>query len=69
MISNPAVVTGSPAVVATLRAQPIELPSWALGNSGMRFKVFAQMGVPRDPCYGDPIAAERVGGQQAGWDA
>ncbi len=27
----------------------IELPSWAFGNSGTRFKVFAQRGVPRDP--------------------
>src|SRR5450432_2224204 len=33
----------------TLRAQQIELPSWAFGNSGTRFKVFAQAGVPRDP--------------------
>jgi L-rhamnose isomerase/sugar isomerase len=32
-----------------LRAQQIELPSWAFGNSGTRFKVFAQPGVPRDP--------------------
>jgi L-rhamnose isomerase/sugar isomerase len=32
-----------------LRAQKIELPSWAFGNSGTRFKVFAQPGVPRDP--------------------
>lgn len=34
---------------ATLRQQTIELPSWAFGNSGTRFKVFAQPGVPRDP--------------------
>ncbi len=34
---------------AALRAQRIELPSWAFGNSGTRFKVFAQRGVPRDP--------------------
>ncbi|AWS43736.1 L-rhamnose isomerase [Streptosporangium sp. 'caverna'] len=27
----------------------IETPSWAYGNSGTRFKVFAQHGVPRDP--------------------
>jgi L-rhamnose isomerase/sugar isomerase len=27
----------------------VELPSWAFGNSGTRFKVFAQAGVPRDP--------------------
>jgi L-rhamnose isomerase / sugar isomerase len=32
-----------------LRTQRIELPSWAFGNSGTRFKVFAQPGVPRDP--------------------
>jgi L-rhamnose isomerase/sugar isomerase len=34
---------------AALRDQTIELPSWAFGNSGTRFKVFAQPGVPRDP--------------------
>lgn len=27
----------------------IETPSWAFGNSGTRFKVFGQPGVPRDP--------------------
>ncbi|WP_019929588.1 L-rhamnose isomerase [Nocardia sp. BMG111209] len=32
-----------------LRQQRIEVPSWAFGNSGTRFKVFAQPGVPRDP--------------------
>jgi L-rhamnose isomerase/sugar isomerase len=37
------------AVTAVLRRQHIELPSWAFGNSGTRFKVFAQPGVPRDP--------------------
>jgi L-rhamnose isomerase/sugar isomerase len=42
-------VTSQPAVAAQLRAQRIELPSWAFGNSGTRFKVFAQQGVPRDP--------------------
>ena len=31
-----------------LRSQAIELPSWAFGNSGTRFKVFPQAGVPRD---------------------
>ena len=36
-------------IAATLEAQAIELPSWAFGNSGTRFKVFAQAGVPRDP--------------------
>lgn len=37
------------AALAALAAQTIELPSWAFGNSGTRFKVFAQKGVPRDP--------------------
>ncbi len=37
------------AVKSALRQQRIELPSWAFGNSGTRFKVFAQPGVPRDP--------------------
>ncbi|WP_158853586.1 L-rhamnose isomerase [Saccharothrix deserti] len=32
-----------------LAGQRIELPSWAFGNSGTRFKVFAQRGVPRTP--------------------
>ncbi|MEV0621005.1 L-rhamnose isomerase [Nonomuraea sp. NPDC050404] len=36
-------------IKAALRAQRIETPSWAYGNSGTRFKVFAQQGVPRDP--------------------
>ncbi|MEV4422621.1 L-rhamnose isomerase, partial [Patulibacter sp. NPDC049589] len=27
----------------------VEVPSWAYGNSGTRFKVFARPGVPRDP--------------------
>jgi L-rhamnose isomerase/sugar isomerase len=38
-----------PAVRAALLAQRIEVPSWAYGNSGTRFKVFAQAGVPRTP--------------------
>lgn len=32
-----------------LAAQAIELPSWAFGNSGTRFKVFATPGTPRTP--------------------
>jgi L-rhamnose isomerase/sugar isomerase len=32
-----------------LRAQEVETPSWAYGNSGTRFAVFAQPGAPRDP--------------------
>jgi L-rhamnose isomerase / sugar isomerase len=35
--------------IEILRRQHIETPSWAYGNSGTRFKVFAQPGVPRDP--------------------
>ena len=37
------------AVKSALRAHRIELPSWAFGNTGTRFKVFAQPGVPRTP--------------------
>jgi L-rhamnose isomerase / sugar isomerase len=37
------------AVKTALAAQRIELPSWAFGNTGTRFKVFAQPGVPRTP--------------------
>jgi L-rhamnose isomerase/sugar isomerase len=37
------------AVKNALRAQRIETPSWAYGNSGTRFKVFTQPGVPRTP--------------------
>jgi len=36
-------------VVTELEGLTLELPSWAFGNSGTRFKVFAQVGVPRDP--------------------
>jgi L-rhamnose isomerase / sugar isomerase len=36
-------------IAPELDHQAIELPSWAFGNSGTRFKVFAQPGVPRDP--------------------
>ena len=37
------------AIDEALRGQAIELPSWAFGNSGTRFKVFSQQGIPRDP--------------------
>ncbi|GAA1374714.1 L-rhamnose isomerase [Streptomyces beijiangensis] len=37
------------AVKAALKNQAVETPSWAYGNSGTRFKVFAQAGVPRTP--------------------
>jgi L-rhamnose isomerase / sugar isomerase len=39
-------VTG---VKQALREQRIETPSWAYANSGTRFKVFGQPGVPRTP--------------------
>jgi L-rhamnose isomerase / sugar isomerase len=34
---------------AKLSDQAIELPSWAFGNSGTRFRVFGSAGVPRTP--------------------
>jgi L-rhamnose isomerase / sugar isomerase len=37
------------AVKGALKNHQIELPSWAFGNSGTRFKVFGQPGVPRTP--------------------
>src|SRR5580704_17473200 len=37
------------AVKDALKKHQIELPSWAFGNSGTRFKVFGQPGVPRTP--------------------
>ncbi|MFD8717426.1 L-rhamnose isomerase [Streptomyces sp. NPDC059629] len=42
-------MTDSAAVKAALKTQAVETPSWAYGNSGTRFKVFAQEGVPRSP--------------------
>jgi L-rhamnose isomerase/sugar isomerase len=36
-------------VKTALQEQRIELPSWAFGNTGTRFKVFGQPGVPRTP--------------------
>jgi L-rhamnose isomerase/sugar isomerase len=36
-------------VIADLSQLAIEVPSWAYGNSGTRFKVFAQAGTPRNP--------------------
>ncbi|MFD0865584.1 L-rhamnose isomerase, partial [Tessaracoccus lubricantis] len=35
-------------VSAQLAAQAIEVPSWAYGNSGTRFRVFGTPGTPRD---------------------
>jgi L-rhamnose isomerase/sugar isomerase len=42
-------MTDRAAVKRALAAQRIETPSWAFANSGTRFKVFAQQGVPRNP--------------------
>ncbi len=39
----------TPDILAALEKQAIELPSWAFGNSGTRFKVFGTPGTPRDP--------------------
>jgi L-rhamnose isomerase/sugar isomerase len=36
-------------LLALLDMQAIELPSWAFGNSGTRFRVFGSSGAPRDP--------------------
>ncbi|MFD6697975.1 MULTISPECIES: L-rhamnose isomerase [unclassified Microbacterium] len=41
--------TLSPEILAELEQQAIELPSWAFGNSGTRFRVFGTPGTPRDP--------------------
>jgi L-rhamnose isomerase / sugar isomerase len=47
-----------------LRGQRIETASWAYANSGTRFKVFPQEGVPRDPYekIADAAAAHRYTG-------
>ncbi|MFT4135644.1 L-rhamnose isomerase [Microbacterium sp.] len=37
------------AITNLLEHQRIELPSWAFGNSGTRFRVFTTPGTPRDP--------------------
>ncbi|MCX4510812.1 L-rhamnose isomerase [Streptomyces sp. NBC_01619] len=42
-------VSAVSAAKAALKTQAIETPSWAYANSGTRFKVFAQPGVPRTP--------------------
>ena len=34
-------------IAPRLAEQAIELPSWAFGNSGTRFKVFSTPGTPR----------------------
>lgn len=47
-----------PSIEGRLRSQKIETPSWGYGNSGTRFKVFPQPGVPRDPLEKLEDAAE-----------
>jgi L-rhamnose isomerase/sugar isomerase len=47
LLSNRGVDVAS--VEGRLRTQRVETPSWGYGNSGTRFKVFPQLGVPRDP--------------------
>src|SRR3954470_14985144 len=51
-------MTDFASIAPRLAEQAIELPSWAFGNSGTRFKVFAQPGVPRDPYEKIADAAE-----------
>jgi L-rhamnose isomerase / sugar isomerase len=51
-------VTLDAKILSALSRQVIELPSWAFGNSGTRFKVFGQPGVPRDPFEKVSDAAE-----------
>jgi L-rhamnose isomerase/sugar isomerase len=42
-------MTAFPDIAERLAEQAIELPSWAFGNSGTRFKVFGTPGTPRTP--------------------
>ena len=48
----------TPETLSALEKQSIELPSWAFGNSGTRFKVFGTAGTPRDPFEKIADAAE-----------
>lgn len=45
-------------VIATCKTLEIETPSWGYGDSGTRFKVFQQVGVPRNPFEKIEDAAE-----------
>ena len=49
MMTSPSSAALSDEILGQLEKQAIELPSWAFGNSGTRFKVFATPGTPRDP--------------------
>lgn len=48
-MSTPTLSDLTPEARGLLETQTIELPSWAFGNSGTRFRVFTTAGVPRDP--------------------
>ncbi|MDX2376476.1 L-rhamnose isomerase [Microbacterium sp. LRZ72] len=48
-MTTPETTTLSPDILTALEGQAIELPSWAFGNSGTRFRVFGTPGTPRDP--------------------
>ncbi|TAP28609.1 MULTISPECIES: L-rhamnose isomerase [Micrococcaceae] len=50
--------TLSPENLQTLNRLAIEVPSWAYGNSGTRFKVYSTAGTPRDPFEKIADAAE-----------
>ena len=48
-MATPSLADLPPQSRSLLQTQTIELPSWAFGNSGTRFRVFTTAGVPRDP--------------------
>lgn len=48
----------TPEILSALEQQAVEVPSWAYGNSGTRFKVFGTPGTPRDPFEKIADAAE-----------
>ena len=48
-MSTPSLSDLSAEARSLLQTQTIELPSWAFGNSGTRFRVFTTAGAPRDP--------------------
>lgn len=48
-MTTPSLADLPPQSRSLLQTQTIELPSWAFGNSGTRFRVFTTAGAPRDP--------------------
>jgi len=48
-MTTPTLASLTPEARSLLETQDIELPSWAFGNSGTRFRVFATPGTPRTP--------------------